>query len=767
MLKKQWFLHVLIILGLIAGMISFPGKMSQFQIQAKEETVKNTTLASLRPLSNIKQVATGDATTCALTNGGGVKCWGYAYYGQLGNGLQVDQYIPVDVLGLSENVTSISVNGFSGCAVINNGAQCWGDNDVGQMGNGHLGRNYIPMDVTGLTSGVKTIAAGGAHVCALMDSGVVKCWGNNFSGQLGDGTNVSKSIPVDVVGLDSDIVSISAGSDFTCVITNKGTVKCWGNNASQQLGDGTTTDRYMPVNVVGLNNDIVAISNGAQHTCALTASGGVKCWGANYYGQLGMGSITNDPLPPNDVIGLSSGVKAITIGSHYGCALTNESLVKCWGTNIGTEPVAIGGLSNDTIQMSAGGGQTCALAAEGTLRCWGFNSSGQVGDGTTITRESPVQVMDYDLPTSSPTPTPRPTNTPIASFNCSVSTQITSIHKTLVSDPPVQYPLYSATYSLRFDLDGKYCPDKNAAVGISDDSLSIKSPQGQSFSVNRRGSVLNSSLNLFSNANYDVNAVWTDLAKGELTLRFVANGSQHLAWQDLEGSVEIEIHVKMRDPRSGLANLSDSIAAMKASSSQMQQIAIAIGVAGTLTAIIIMWLPLIGPLIADACPTDSTLCPEGAIGLVQSSSDQDSPEVRSELAQIYGKIITDTVISEISVIDATSEINSNESVTATLAGFTPGAGQYFVVYDTVTLSTVYTTTGIIKSDSTFTTSFVLSKSGKYMIVAWDTATLLSELKALTNDPSYTIKLHIAATFVEVKDSSPGRSNPLYLPIIIH
>ena len=268
----------------------------------------------------------------------------------------------------------------------------------------------IVNTTTGAALGTSTLAAatqtklsaGSSHTCSLDSVGGVSCWGANFFGQIGDGTTTSRLTPVPVSGLSSGVTAVSAGGRHSCALTTAGGVRCWGENSFGQLGDGTTTNRLTPVFVSGLSSGVAAIATNISHSCALTNAGAVLCWGDNDFGQLGDGT-QFDRLTPGPVSGLSSGVTAISVGNSHSCALTTTGAVRCWGLNSNGQigdgttitrltSVPVSGLSSGVAAISAAGLHSCALTTAGGVRCWGFNGSGRLGDGTTTDRLTQVQV---------------------------------------------------------------------------------------------------------------------------------------------------------------------------------------------------------------------------------------------------------------------------------------------------------------------------------------------------------------------------------------
>jgi alpha-tubulin suppressor-like RCC1 family protein len=366
-----------------------------------------------RATTSASAVSTGDYHSCALTSGGAVKCWGDNSSGQLGNATTIDSSTPVDVIGLSSGVVAIGAGTDFTCALTSGGAvKCWGGNRWGQLGDGTTTDSTTPVNVSGLSGGVIAISAGDDQACVLTGGGAVECWGDNSSGQLGNGTTIDSSTPVDVIGLSSGVVAIDASSyGHVCALTSGGGVKCWGWNREGQLGDGTTTDSLTPVDVSGLPSGVVAIAVGGMHTCALTGAGAVTCWGDNSWaGQLGDGTTISSSTPvAASVIG--SAVSAISAGGYFTCVVTSAGAAKCWGSNTegqlgdGTTtdsltPVDVIELTSGVSAISAGTtvhgddvDHTCALTSGGAVLCWGANGSGQLGNPGTTTENSPTPVF--------------------------------------------------------------------------------------------------------------------------------------------------------------------------------------------------------------------------------------------------------------------------------------------------------------------------------------------------------------------------------------
>ena len=287
----------------------------------------------------------GSQHSCVTAVTGGIKCWGHNDGGQLGDNTAKESAVPVAVAGLSSGMLALAASGDT-CAVTVAGALlCWGHNESGQLGTGTQQGSLTPKGVSGLGSGVMGVAAGGLHTCAVTSAGAVLCWGENSSGELGNGTTGASLVPVAVKGLSSGVTAVASSSLTTCALVEGGGVKCWGHNLDGEVGDGTTKDSSTPVDVKGLSTGVTAIGVGTSHTCAVTKEGGVKCWGNNSFGQLGDNSTTVHHEPV-DVVGLGSGVVAVALGFDHTCAVLTTGAVKCWGGNFYSQ------LGNGTTDQS-------------------------------------------------------------------------------------------------------------------------------------------------------------------------------------------------------------------------------------------------------------------------------------------------------------------------------------------------------------------------------------------------------------------------------
>ena len=372
--------------------------------------------AAQSPLLGVQAMSAGSFHTCAVVNGA-AQCWGDNKLGELGTGTYLISSTPAPVYGLGHGVTGISTGSMHTCVLFNGGVRCWGRNIDGELGNGSTTPSNVPVAVTGISAGASAIGAGYLHTCAIV-SGAAKCWGYNFYGQLGDGaTSINETVPVAVSGIGSGATVISAGFNSSCAIVNGG-AQCWGENGSGQLGNGGYADTATPIAVTGLASGVTAISAGSDLTCAIV-NGAAKCWGSSGFGALGNGTTFTGSATPVDVTGLNAGVVAIAAGNGHACAAVNNDAVhpvKCWGYNNN------GQLGNGSVNPSAtpvdavffpplASGETvtalvvgpgffsCARIVNATtgrsrMNCWGANSYGQLGvAGPPVQNPTPGAVL--------------------------------------------------------------------------------------------------------------------------------------------------------------------------------------------------------------------------------------------------------------------------------------------------------------------------------------------------------------------------------------
>ncbi|MEV4094789.1 S8 family serine peptidase [Streptosporangium saharense] len=331
---------------------------------------------------------------------GQVWAWGDNSQGQLGLGNTTNKKVPSQVPGLSD-VTSVSAgNDYSVALKTDGTVWAWGDNSQGQLGNGTLTDSKVPVQVAGIYNAVG-ISAGPGHALAVLSDGTVRAWGDNSQGQLGyagSDSPVAITVP-SLTGVSAGPGGVAAGGAHSVALLSNGTVKAWGDNAQGQLGDGTTTDHTTPAAVTGLTG-VSQVSSRGDHVLALLTGGTVKAWGDNSQGQLGDGT-TTDRKTPVAVSGLTD-VNGVSAGTLHSVATTASvsSTTYTWGDNsqgqLGdgtttdrTSPVATSANSESAV---AGLAHTVSKLGQ-WFYVWGANASGQLGDGTTTSRTSPAELV--------------------------------------------------------------------------------------------------------------------------------------------------------------------------------------------------------------------------------------------------------------------------------------------------------------------------------------------------------------------------------------
>lgn len=432
------------------------------------DTLSNLLLAQSvnGKLTDISSIANGYITSSnyslALKNNGTVLAWGQNFKGVLGDGTEIDSTTPVHVLGLTEIIRIVKGTSSSYALKSDGTIWAWGSNFTGKLGDGTRIDSFIPVQVIGLTD-VIDITTNGNSIYALKTDGTIWAWGKGDNAGLlgiedgtqdnsqvfsipikvnslenvsaivtppndsdannlvaikhdgtvwvlgentGNGTSKFYHVPVQASGLTDVISVVFAGDNRNNIYALKkdGTVWAWGDNESGQLGDGTTTSSFFPVQVSHLEN-VVSIAAGVGSGYALKGDGTLWSWGSNMMGQLGDGTTTVQ-LVPVQVTGLSDIVSVIPNNSifSYVIALKKDGTVWAWGNNQNGQlgngtteisedfPIQVNNLHN-IVSISVSYTSNFAVQNDGTVWAWGYNYLGQLGDGTTEDRLFPVQVV--------------------------------------------------------------------------------------------------------------------------------------------------------------------------------------------------------------------------------------------------------------------------------------------------------------------------------------------------------------------------------------
>lgn len=329
--------------------------------------------------------------TCSLNRSGEIYCWGANHYGELGNNSTKNSQYPTRVTGL-DSIKDISIGNNHSCALkIDGTVYCWGKNSQGQIGNGSASNkpNPIPIMIKDFTN-IIAISSGGNNNCALNKEGSVLCWGENSEGQVGEGTTTQREYPVYVINIDPVIKSITTGVDHSCALTNTGKILCWGSSISE-------IDEHRKT--LG----VTEIKSSFNHTCLLQR-GNMSCFGGNLHGELGNYKAILSSFLPVYVIGFHRDIVDFATGGLHSCATTRNGITYCWGDNkdgqLGNNtldrqmsPSLVIGLNKKIIILAAGLRHTCGITNDYSVKCWGDNSENNLGNGSLDSSSVPVDVL--------------------------------------------------------------------------------------------------------------------------------------------------------------------------------------------------------------------------------------------------------------------------------------------------------------------------------------------------------------------------------------
>jgi alpha-tubulin suppressor-like RCC1 family protein len=373
---------------------------------------------------HVMSLSLGFHHTCSLLSDGSVRCWGHGDYGQLGSGNEThigDDELPSSVGGIDigAKVIQLSVGGYHSCALLEGGTvRCWGASLSGQLGyasTAEVGDDETPASAGDVYVGgtVTSIAAGPYHTCAVLEGGKARCWGYGDVGELGYGnpeTVGDDETPASVGDVDvgGPVKSLALGMFHTCALLETGKVRCWGQGVSGQLGYGNKNnvgDNEAPASAgdVDVGGTVTAIAAGYWHTCALLEGGAVRCWGEAMYGELGYGNGTaigdnEKPASAGDVP-VGAAVVRLDANGLHSCAVLEGQNARCWGygwagelgyanvnhVGVANTPAEVGDIEmgGAVERMALGGYHTCALLQGGGVRCFGSANFGQLGYGST------------------------------------------------------------------------------------------------------------------------------------------------------------------------------------------------------------------------------------------------------------------------------------------------------------------------------------------------------------------------------------------------
>jgi alpha-tubulin suppressor-like RCC1 family protein len=330
----------------------------------------------------VAELDVGFNDACVVRKDGTLWCWGQTGASESDAG--VDQLQPQQVTGFGARATSASTN----CAVDASGVLwCWGANDHGQLGNGTTDFSATPERVAALGNSVRAVFGDGATHCAIVDDGTLYCWGSNDWGTVGDGTNTDRPVPVQVPGLPGKVAQASVYGSTCAVLSADGAVWCWGENTNALLGVPMTKPMYdmgegstpSPARIQSLMG-VAQVAEGGAFRCALKKDGSAWCWGDGPFGQLGQGGAPFASPTPLQVAALGSDVARIAVSpANHACAVKQDRTLWCWGLD---EYGELGVASPKSGQVDSPVGVTALGAHVVAVGAGAFHTCALTDDGT-------------------------------------------------------------------------------------------------------------------------------------------------------------------------------------------------------------------------------------------------------------------------------------------------------------------------------------------------------------------------------------------------
>ena len=427
--RRQFCLSLLLTVMLVGLSASF-SMDSNVKEELSEDVVVETRHPSTQSIMGFQSGSIFSNTsltasvsfTCVNMANNRMKCWGHGHQGQIGDGWSGDRENATFVLlGADGGGVYASSHGSFGqhtiAVMLDGSMQAWGHDGWGQLGHGHYGGQHNSPKQVLMPAGRTALHAETSMQtsCAVMDDQSLWCWGRNDPfGQVGNNNTTASEVssPMHIpIPNNQNVIALSGGTNFWCIILEDRSGMCWGSNTNGQLGNGVSTGHGAnaswsnpapePITILPQNRSLAAISTGQLHVCAILDNGSVVCWGGNHHGQIGNGTYGDDgdsAVTTPQYVSLPAGRTAISIdsGFYHNCAILDDHSTWCWGRNnhgqLGdgtttnsSTPIEISVPGLEFASISAGAYHTCAVATNASVWCWGQHDNGQLGLGGNAT----------------------------------------------------------------------------------------------------------------------------------------------------------------------------------------------------------------------------------------------------------------------------------------------------------------------------------------------------------------------------------------------